>query len=89
MPTIVSPDLYYERFMIQMQQFILAVPDRWFGLETGVEKWSCGINSQGWSTALAGNRLEKVQCLDPYPTYLSYWEPNKVVDKQTAYPEEN
>ena len=78
MPTIVSPDLYYERFIIQMQQFILAVPDRWFGLESGPDKWTCGVQGQGWSAYTAGGgggRSEKVQNLDPYPSFLNYWDP--------------
>lgn len=34
MPTVVSPNIYRERFCDKMSQYFLCVPDRWYGFET-------------------------------------------------------
>ena len=34
MPTIVSPNVYKERFCEKMNQYFLCVPDRWYKLES-------------------------------------------------------
>ncbi|XP_017877426.1 1-phosphatidylinositol 3-phosphate 5-kinase isoform X2 [Ceratina calcarata] len=37
LPTIISPEEYRARFIAAMHRYFLPVPDRWFGLDRGVE----------------------------------------------------
>ncbi|RWS28345.1 FYVE finger-containing phosphoinositide kinase: fyv1-like protein [Leptotrombidium deliense] len=38
-PTIVSPDVYKERFREKMDQYFLEVPDKWYKLEANDSQW--------------------------------------------------